>query len=166
MVAEVFGGISALKAAFDMTKALADMSDAAKRDRLSINLQKEILAAQAAQSELVEEISSLKAKLASFETWDAEKQRYELYRIVTGSTTYALTQGGAKSEPPHWICASCYEDRKRSILQYAGPAGKTVTTSKLGEWQCPRCHFSIRVPHSISPTYCNGETDDEATLER
>ena len=66
MVAEVFGGISALKAAFDMTKALADMSDAAKRDRLSINLQKEILAAQAAQSELVEEISSLKAKLASF----------------------------------------------------------------------------------------------------
>lgn len=56
MVAEIFGGISALKSAFDLSKAIVDMSDAAKRDRLSINLQKEILAALAAQSELAEEV--------------------------------------------------------------------------------------------------------------
>lgn len=101
MVAEVFGGISALKAAFDMTKTLADMSDAAKRDRLSINLQKEIFSAQSAQAELIEEVSALKAQLASFETWDAEQQRYELKAIAPTAVAYVLK--AEAEEPNHRI---------------------------------------------------------------
>src|SRR5271170_8093934 len=99
MVAEIFGGISALKSAFDMTKAFADMSDSAKRDRLSINLQKEILAAQATQMELVEEVSALKAKVASFDKWEAEKERSQLCQVAAGAFAYVLKKECAGGEP-------------------------------------------------------------------
>src|ERR1700728_1274134 len=98
MVAEVFGGISALKAAFDISKAIVDISDAAKRDRLSITLQKEILSALAAQSELAEEVSELKEKLRAFDTWDSEKKRYELRKLWDFATTYVLKKDGDVSE--------------------------------------------------------------------
>ena len=118
MVAEVFGGISALKAAFDMTeRLLAGIADKSKRDRLSINLQKEILAAQSAQTELVEEISSLKAKIASFETWEAEKKKYKLKDLGWGALAYILKPEARTGEPPHWVCTNCFGNKKISIIE-------------------------------------------------
>ena len=73
-----------------MARNLAGMSDKSKRDRLSINLQKEILSAQSAQADLVEEISSLKAKIASFETWETEKKKYDLKDLGWGALAYIL----------------------------------------------------------------------------
>ena len=69
MVAEIFGGISAFKAMFDMARSLKDMNDAAARKGAVIKLQEQILDAQAAQSALIEEIGVLKALVANFETW-------------------------------------------------------------------------------------------------
>ncbi len=139
MVAEVFGGISALKAALDMAKMFADMSDAAKRDRLSINLQKEILAALAAQSELTEEISSLKAKVASFETWETDKQQYELKRLGANSLAYMLKLEARGTKPPHWICTRCYGDRYAEIIQHVSGFG----------YRCPRCHSEINPSNAV-----------------
>jgi hypothetical protein len=149
MVAEVFGGISALKAAFDMTKALADMADSAKRDRLSINLQKEILAAQATQMELIEEVSTLKTQLASFEKWDAETERYKLCQVSPGSLAYVLKKDRAEGEPPHWICAHCYQQRKRQFLQNHGQADKSGPDIRKHLWKCPSCSTGIKVPYSV-----------------
>jgi len=150
MVAEIFAGISALKSAFDMTKAFADMSDAAKRDRLSINLQKEILAAQATQMELVEEVSALKAKVAGFDKWEAEKERYQLCQVAVGAFAYVLKKECAGGEPPHWICAHCYEQRKRFLLQFSGPSQSGVH-KRL--WKCPSCSAGIIVSFSDKIKY-------------
>jgi hypothetical protein len=57
MVAEVFAGLSALKSALDIAKG------------------------RAAQAELLEEIGELKKRVAEFETWETEKQRYELKEV-------------------------------------------------------------------------------------
>lgn len=78
MVAEVFAGISAFKTMLDMAKALKDISDATHRNAAVIELQEQILAAQAQQSTLIERIRALEAEMATLQTWDAEKQRYEL----------------------------------------------------------------------------------------
>jgi hypothetical protein len=141
VVGEVFGGISALKAAFDMTKTLVDMSDAAKRDRLSINLQKEILSALATQSELAEEVSSLKAKLTSFETWDTEKKKYELKNLGWSTFAYMLKAEARGSTPPHWICTRCYEDGHTEIIQQAR-RGNVVRGHGMAFF-CPRCEATI-----------------------
>ena len=161
LVGEIFAGISALKAAFDMTKTLSDMSDAAKRDRLSINLQKEILSAQAAQMELVDEVSALKAELASFEKWETEKERYKLCQVSLGSLAYVLKKERADGEPAHWICAHCYQQRKRFFLQDAGQAEKSGPDISKHLWKCPSCSCGIKVPFATRLKYAE---EIEATL--
>jgi hypothetical protein len=74
-------------------------------------------------SALVDEISGLKKRIADFETWNAQKQRYSLHRPWSGATVYALKESASDREPAHWICADCYENGKRSILQSRHPKG-------------------------------------------
>ncbi len=53
MVAEVFGGITALKASLDILKTIKDANDVATRQGIVIKLQEQILAAQEAQFSLI-----------------------------------------------------------------------------------------------------------------
>ena len=90
MVAEVFGGVSALKAALDILKTVKDANDVATRQGIVIKLQEQILSAQAAQFELIEQIGSLKEKVASLEKWETEKQNYELKTLGWNTFAYML----------------------------------------------------------------------------
>jgi hypothetical protein len=108
MVAEVFAGIGSIKAAFDIAKGLKDINDVTIRNGAIIELQEKILAAREAQSALLERISELEKKVASFETWESEKQRYELKDIWRGSLAYVIKESMRGSESPHKICANCY----------------------------------------------------------
>jgi hypothetical protein len=138
MVSEIFAGISSLKAAFDMTQALHDIHDAAARDRAVIELQKEILAAQAAQSQLLETVGELKKRVTELETWEAEKQRYDLKDVGRGSLAYVIKESMRGSEPPHQICANCYQHGRKSILQ---PRGRGMTKLLV----CAECKAEIVV---------------------
>jgi hypothetical protein len=84
MVGEAFAGLSAFKTMFDMTKALKDIHDVTIRDRAIIDLQREILEAQAAQSELLHSVGQLKKGVAELKAWDSDKQRYELHELPPG----------------------------------------------------------------------------------
>jgi len=117
MVAEVFAGLSAIKTAFDIAKGLKDIDDAARRNAAVIELQEKILFAQAAQLELVETIGELKKRVVELEAWDADKKRYELKDIWNGSLAYAIKESMRGSEPPHNICANCYERGHKRYLQ-------------------------------------------------
>lgn len=67
---------------------------------------------------LIAEKDNLKKEIARFETWEEQKKRYKLYRPwKMSSIVYALEESQSNGEPPHWICADCYEDGKRRILQ-------------------------------------------------
>lgn len=139
MVMDVIAGVSALKTAFDMAKSIKDANDFAVRQGIAIELQEKIFSAQQAQALLIEEVNSLKAEIAGFETWDAEKQRYQLKPLgQNGVFAYELKQGHENSEPSHWICPDCYQDRKKSILQtvmrYPGMARVLV---------CQKCGFEV-----------------------
>jgi hypothetical protein len=117
MVAEVFAGLSAIKTAFDLAKGLKDIDDATRRNAAVIELQEKILAAREAQSTLLERISELEKKVASFEAWESEKQRYELQDVWHGSLAYVIKESMRGPEPPHHICANCYQRGHKRILQ-------------------------------------------------
>lgn len=117
MVAEVFASLSAIKTAFDLAKGLKDIDDATRRNAAVIELQEKILAAREAQSTLLERISELENKVASFEAWETEKQRYELKELAPGVFAYRLKESMAGGEPIHDLCAACYKHGKPSILQ-------------------------------------------------
>jgi hypothetical protein len=118
MVAEVLAGVSALKNALDIAKAIKGMSDAAAINAAVIELQDQILAAQTNQLELLDQRRALEGKLIGLETWNAEKQRYELKTLRDGAPVfaYALKDVMAAGEPPHFICPDCYQRAVKSIL--------------------------------------------------
>lgn len=117
MAAEILTGIALFKNMLDMTKALKDLNDAAVRNAAVIELQDKIMAAREQQTTLAERVRELEAEVAGFKTWEAEKQRYELAPIREGALAYRVKEEARGAEPPHWLCAQCFGDRKKSLLQ-------------------------------------------------
>jgi hypothetical protein len=109
MVAEAIAGLGAIKTAFDLAKGLKDIDDAARRNAAVIELQERILAAQQAQTTLVETIGDLKKQVAGFEAWEAKKKRYDLHQWELGSFSYRLKEGVNPTEPTHHLCATCFD---------------------------------------------------------
>jgi hypothetical protein len=142
MVGEAIAGLSAFKTMFDMAKALQGIHDATARDRAVIELQKEILAAQAAQTALLQRVGELEKQVAGFETWEAEKQRYELQKFGNGFA-FVLKTGAQPSEPPHEICANCYARGKKS---YLAKVPTNTARQHLGMgivYRCPECRSEV-----------------------
>lgn len=144
-VAEISGAVGGLKAALDIAKGLNATAGAVAINDAKIALQSAILdaqgallAAQETQTANLKRIDELEAKIVEFETWEREKQRYELREISRGVFTYVLKADAQSGEPVHCICARCYEHRERSILQSDGGSWGTATLT------CPACKAEIR----------------------
>lgn len=144
MVAEVYAGIGAFKAMLDMAKGLKDINDATVRNAAVIELQEKILSAREAQSAALERIGELEKKVASFETWEAKKGEYELKDLGWNAFAYMRKSDARGTEPPHWVCAHCYNSGRTEIIQH-------TMNPKTGERRgffCPNCHSEIRPSHN------------------
>ncbi len=56
----------------------------------------------------------------AMENWAAEKQRYKLQELESGAFVYRLQEEKQNSEPIHDLCAQCYQQSIKSILQFIG----------------------------------------------
>jgi hypothetical protein len=137
--------IASLKTAGDIAKAMIGLHDAQAVKAKIIELQTEILSAQqsalSAQSDqfaLLERMGQLEKQIAQLEAWEVETQRYQLSDVGMGRLAYTLKPETAGFEPPHSICAACFQHRKKSILQ-----------PDMDSWWstlvCPECKTVIRV---------------------
>jgi hypothetical protein len=142
--AEITAAITTIRSAYDLTKAMIATRDAkllanGARD-LQMMLSEAIgkfLEAQQAQVAQLEEIASLKAEIAKFRDWEAEKQQYELQDVGTGAFAYMKKPEVRGSEPPHWLCPTCFENRKKSFFQFS-------TSSYAGDiYRCKGCDGHI-----------------------
>lgn len=117
MAGEAMLGLSIFNTMMNMAKALKDIDNGVARNAAVIALQEQILMAQAEQSALIASKGELEAQLRRFETWESEKQRYELHEIKPGRFTRRLKEAMAQGEPTHDICTQCYNHGIASILQ-------------------------------------------------
>lgn len=138
----IAAAIGGLKTAAEITKSFLDLKEAAAVQGKVIELQGVILAAQssalAAQSDqmtLLEDIRALKEKMAKLEAWEAEKQRYKLTQFTPGVFAYALKPEEANGEPPHQLCAACFDKGQKSVLQHLGD----------GLFKCHVCDSRVRL---------------------
>ncbi len=143
MIAGVF---SSLNAATNITKAMIGLRDAALIQEKVVELQNVILAAQqnafAANEEratLIERVRQLEEDVRRLETWETEKQKYELKQLDAGALAYVLKADAQKSEAPHWICAACYQRGKKFILQ------RVKSDFVLRHYGCPECKSQIEI---------------------
>jgi hypothetical protein len=142
MFAEITAAINSLKVAGDIAKGLISLQTTTEIQAKAIELNEKIISAQhsvfaanAAQSALVDEVGSLKAQIVRMENWGTQKQRYKLVTLYPGSFAYALKKAVSEGEPSHYICANCYENGKRSIMQ------ATQKTSAFGAKTCFVCRI-------------------------
>jgi hypothetical protein len=126
-ISAIAGALSSLKAANDIAQAMIGLRDAAAFQSKLIEFQAKIIeannsafAAHDERSALLQKISDLEQRVAKLEAWETEKQRYELQELPPGVFVRVLKPSMATGEPIHRLCAKCYEDGKKSILQSIG----------------------------------------------
>ena len=138
MTAEFAAVFTSLKTTSDIAKALMSLRDTALIQSKVIELQGEILSAQAgtlaaqeSQSTLLQRVRDLEKEVADLKAWDAEKQKYQLTDLGRGAFAYTLKEQASSPEPQHSICPNCYQDSRKSILQRV--------TLPIGQVQVLRC---------------------------
>jgi hypothetical protein len=116
---------TSLKAAFELTKAFVDVKGAVEVQGKVFELQRVILAAQQdaftaqePQAALLKRIGELEKEIADLEAWDREKERYALTEIASGVFAYKLKPEAQGAEPEHLLCANCFHQHRKSVLQF------------------------------------------------
>ncbi|GEC30521.1 hypothetical protein N181_09790 [Sinorhizobium fredii USDA 205] len=147
----IAGAVGTLKTALDIAGTVKEMNDLAVIRNKVIEMQNLIMSAQGtavtAQSqmlEMVHEIAELKAKLAEAEEWKAIADRYQLRDYGNNTLAYELKEG-VDGEPHHRICPVCFEQRRKSILQF-----RYKTHSSQDKFRCIPCgaDFEFGVYHA------------------
>lgn len=149
MVGEALASLSVFKSMLDMAKGLKDINDATIRNAAVIELQEKILAAQMQQTALVDHVGKLEKEVAELKAWDADKERYQLTEIgYEGTFAYSLKKGMEASEPDHKLCANCYNQGQKSILQQ-----ETRAPGRVEVLVCQRCSADIYLSGSWRPEH-------------
>jgi hypothetical protein len=156
-ISAIASALSSLKAAKDIADAMISLRDTVAFQAKLIEFQGKLIdannAAFAAQDErtaLLERMRDLEKQVTDLKAWDTEKQRYELKDIYDGvSFAYVLKPHTPSAEPPHWLCAKCYQEGKKSILQRSEETADPG--DRLPFWKCPTCAARVMVRFDITP---------------
>jgi DNA-directed RNA polymerase subunit RPC12/RpoP len=108
-----------------------------------MSVQAALADAQKEQMTLIQTIGNLEKQIADLETWETDKQEYEMKSLPSGSIVYSLKPEAQSAKPAHYICATCYDHHKRSILQRK--AG-SIAQTHLGippMYVCSNCKSEI-----------------------
>lgn len=128
---EIVAGMISAKNQTDVT------SKAIELQSVIISLQSSIFEARDALATLQEENRQLKDSVVSAENLRRDMERYHLTTIRSGSVAYALKEAMSNGEPPHYVCANCSQDGKKSILHCGEHAAGWFS------FRCPSCKTGI-----------------------
>lgn len=130
-----------LQSALDLTKATFGLRDPDEYRVKALELLEAMLSAQEsalrvreAHSALIQRIRDLEAEVAELKAQKGEAERYQLKDYGGGTYAYALKPEEARGEPPHRLCAACFNKGQKSILQFAYNTGD----GRQG-FDCPEC---------------------------
>lgn len=145
--------ISTFKTMVDIVQGMKNLNDAAKLNSAVIELQSKILSAQSDQFALIERVRDLEQQIVSAKDWEREKQRYHLQAVDSAAQAYVLKPGMENGEPPHWLCANCFNKGQKSLLSFkgqdTGPNGSRRDTST---YACDNCKMSFTVSYRRNPS--------------
>lgn len=116
---------TALKAIKELASSLIEIRDSTiveskiiELNSMVLDAQDFALSSQSVQHRLSEEISALKKEIMQAKNWAAEKRRYNL-KNIKGVFVYELKKELVDAgEQYHQICANCYENQYKSLLQH------------------------------------------------
>ena len=136
---------TSVKAAYDIAKGINALHTEVERNQavskvleVLLSVQNDALLMKEKHSLFLHEIDDLKKKILEFEKWSEIGRQYELKEIAPGVFVYAYKNTKEATEPPHWLCAKCFNtDKKKSILQRLHHDGHGV------HYKCHTCGSEI-----------------------
>jgi hypothetical protein len=81
-----------------------------------------------------ERLRALEVELTQLKNWDSEKASYELKKIGLGAVAYMLKPEKRSTEPPHWLCPTCFAKGQKSFLNFTG-----TTVGRRNIFKCTGC---------------------------
>ncbi len=141
--------LATLQSAYGLAKNIADLDEAHAIKVQIGELLAQILSAQESEmrsqereSALARQVHELEQRIDQMETWNAEKQRYQLTDFGAGTFAYTLKPGMENDEPPHRACANCFKKGHISVLQF-----RLHSIMSQDLYACPSCknefHFGV-----------------------
>ena len=110
-----------------------------------LDAQASAFAANEERSALIEKVRELEKQMTHMEAWEAEKRRYKMVDVGDGNVAYIVKPAMRGTEPPHYICANCYQQRKPSILAH-------MHTHGMGDLlTCPLCKTKNLISRNYKP---------------
>lgn len=120
----VVGLIQAAGALINLGTSISSTTDAAKRNADLLEFQKALIGLNGLIATVQQDNATLRgqkdeaeAALKRMQDWEVQKQRYQLVAPFPACMVYALKQEASSGEPPHYLCAACFQKGQRSILQ-------------------------------------------------
>jgi len=148
----VAGTVAALQSAYNLTKGIADLNEVhaiktqiGKLTAQILTAQENALLSQEREATLARQVNGLEQHIAQLETWETEKQRYQLESLPPGAHVYSLKEEMAAGEPAHHICPTCYQHGKKSILH------QSETNNGTYHLECSECGTDLKVGHFKPP---------------
>lgn len=150
-IATIIGTVKTLADLRILTKKLGERVPAEVREQISAlyeqvsDLQGAALAAQQREIDLTARCREVEAELGRVNDWETEKERYTLQLIGGTAPVYVQKLDVDAPAAPHWLCANCFEDRRKSHLQLAK---KLV---EMRNWRCARCEAFVLLDWQFTP---------------
>jgi DNA-directed RNA polymerase subunit M/transcription elongation factor TFIIS len=135
MFSKTFGSI---KNSIELIKEHAEAKAFNKVQAEITALHKMIFKLQAEAFELLELHHEIKTKYIQAQDWENKTApQYGLAELATGVFVYALKTVEGGGQPPHYLCANCFNKQQKSILQRS-------RRNPLGTfYKCDRCGSEI-----------------------
>ena len=155
MTMDAAAAVGALNSLIESVRALRSLRsqkdvDAVRADLLGkvIDAQQAVLNLQALaatererRTAAEKRVSELEQENAHLRDWSEERKRYALVALGPDACAYKMKDAEAASdEPVPHLCAHCFEDAQRSILQ----AQEYDSYTRILE--CPRCKTRVTYP--------------------
>lgn len=123
-IGEASAAISGIKTAMDILRGAQSLKSETEINSAMIDVQRVLLDAQASalqdkerQMALLSRIQELESKLTELQKRSVDRERYQLTQFPSGDFAYVLKEEGANGEPEHRLCANCFDEDVKSILQ-------------------------------------------------
>jgi DNA-directed RNA polymerase subunit M/transcription elongation factor TFIIS len=148
VAAEIATGYSALKVAYDIAKGLKDINDRVALNAAVIELQEKILSAQESAAAAREKMRDLEETVLSLQDWRQTSDRYRLVNYGGSTFAYEIVPEQANGEPIHRACPTCFESKRRSVLQF-----QFKDNTHRDFYKCPSCAGEFRFGEYQSRSY-------------
>ena len=104
-----------------------------------------------------ERISELEKEVAAFRDWETDSVHYELKGLPTERASgpqafvYIKKPDHKMDEAPCWYCCTCFENFKKSPLQFRESKNVGFGHGSMCIWACYSCGTKCVVNHGVSP---------------